>query len=139
MSKTHMPNISQVMLQKNQFPVVNEKIILKQAIEEMNRWRLGIVCVCNSKGNLMGVVTDGDLRRKILNIQKPLPSLFLDDVIEHCIKKPVVISLNSNLTDAIDLMGTREIWDVPVIDDNNVLIGLLHLHPIVAALINNQS
>lgn len=139
MSKTDFPNIYQVMLKINQFPVVNEKIIFKQAIEEMNRWRLGIVCVCNSKGNLKGVVTDGDLRRKILNIQKPLPSLFLDDVIEHCIKKPVVIPLNSNLTDAIDLMGSKEIWDVPVIDDNKVLIGLLHLHPIVTALINNQS
>ena len=138
MSKMKLPNISQVMLNKNQFPIVSEKTILKKAIEEMNKWRLGIVCVCSSEGHLKGIITDGDLRRKIVNIQKPLPSLFLDDVIKHCVKNPEVISSNSCLTEVINIMGAKEIWDIPVTDDNNTLIGLLHLHPIVDALIKNK-
>jgi CBS domain-containing protein len=139
MSKNKLPELSDVMLKKHQFPIVNEKTILKQAIEEMNKWRLGIICVCNAKGQLMGIITDGDLRRKILNIQKPLPSLFLDDVIIHCIQSPQVISEKSSLIDVVDIMGSKGIWDLPVTDDENVLIGLLHLHPIVDALIKDKT
>ena len=100
--KEKLPKLTEVMLLKHQFPIVNEKTILKEALEEMNKWRLGIICVCCDQDELKGVITDGDLRRKILNIQKPLSSLFLDDVIDHCVKEPQVISSKSDLQEAIN-------------------------------------
>ena len=68
-----------------------------------------------------------------------MPSLFLDDVIIHCIQSPQVISEKSSLIDVVDIMGSKGIWDLPVTDDENVLIGLLHLHPIVDALIKDKT
>ena len=68
--------ICDVMLPLNRFPVIRERVILKEALEEMGSSRLGIVCIVNEEKKLMGVLTDGDLRRKLLKVQKPF-QLFL--------------------------------------------------------------
>ena len=74
-------NIKDVMLSLDFFPVVSEKIILKEALEEMSNKKLGIACVVDNNFKLLGIITDGDIRRKILSIQKPLSSIFIDDCI----------------------------------------------------------
>ena len=58
----------------DKIPIVNEKTILKEALEEMNKYEIGISCVVNTQGKLIGIITDGDIRRKILRIQKPVLS-----------------------------------------------------------------
>ena len=79
----------------------------------------------------MGVITDGDIRRKILNIQKPFSALLNDDLILHINKKPKKVKLRSTLSNALGIMRRNLIWDLPVVDKNNILQGMLHLHPVV--------
>ena len=68
--------VNDVMLPLNRFPVIGERVILKEALENMGFSRLGIVCIVNEEKKLLGVLTDGDLRRKLLKVQKPF-SAFL--------------------------------------------------------------
>mgnify|MGYP003330082119 CR=1 FL=1 len=48
---------------------------------------LGIACIVNSQKELKGVFTDGDIRRLILKVQKPIAALFVDDVKDYSTKK----------------------------------------------------
>ena len=59
------------------------------------------------------------------------PFLLLgDDLILHINKKPKKVLNNSNLDKAWNIMK-NSIWDLPVVDKNNKLKGMLHLHPVV--------
>ncbi len=127
-------NIKDVMLSLDKFPVIKDTVILKEALEEMSIKKIGIACVINSDFKLLGIITDGDIRRKILSIQKPLSSFFIDDCIDHAILSPQTINLNDTLEFAVDLMGEKKVWDLPVLE-NGILKGLLHLHPLVKLLL----
>ena len=127
-------NIKDVMLSLDKFPVVTKNVIFKEVLEEMGNKKLGIACVVDENYKLLGILTDGDIRRKILSIQKPLSSIFIDDCLDHAILSPKTISIDDPIIDAVNLMGENKIWDLPVVE-NGILKGLLHLHPMVKALI----
>ena len=128
--------ISNVMIPIGEFPVVTEKTILKEALEEMDNFRLGVACVINNDSHLLGILTDGDIRRKLLSVQKPLSAFFVDDAIKHAIVNPIVVSPSHSLYESVVLMGKKRVWDLPVVK-NNKLVGLLHLHPVVKELLSN--
>jgi len=127
-------NVGNVMLLPEKFPVVKENAIVKEALEKMDAFRLGIVCITDNDEQLLGIITDGDIRRKLLAVQKPLPAFFIDDAINQAIKNSFTVSSDMSLIEAVNLMEKKQVWDLPVVDDNK-LIGLLHLHPAVKALL----
>jgi CBS domain-containing protein len=129
--------VADVAMPLGQFPVLNEKTLLKTALEEMSKSRLGIACVTNSDGMLMGILTDGDIRRKLLTVQKPFSAFFGDDVIDHVTRSPSTVDIGDSLISAVNLMEEKKIWDLPVVDSTGKLVGLLHLHPVVQALLEN--
>lgn len=131
-------HVKDVMLSLDKFPVVRENLFFKEALDVMNEKKLGITCIVDQDQYLKGILTDGDIRRKLLKIQKPLSALFVDDCIEHAILSPVVTSPESSLKDAVDIMEQKQIWDLPVVDGNGKLVGLLHLHPVVQALLKEK-
>ena len=126
--------VGDVMLGFGSFPVVTENTILKEALEKMDDFRLGIACIIGQNNQLSGIITDGDIRRKILSVQKPLAAFFIDDVINQSIKSPITASSDTSLIDAVDLMENKQVWDLPVIDDGK-LVGLLHLHSVIKVLL----
>jgi CBS domain-containing protein len=127
--------VSEVMMPLDRIPLIGETVILKEALEEMGRSRLGIVCIVNADSRLLGILTDGDIRRKLLKVQKPFSAFFVDDALDHAIRSPLTIQPSETLVHAIDLMGEKQIWDLPVVNDHGILVGLLHLHPAVQALL----
>lgn len=132
-------SVLSVMLDKSRFPVVAEKTLLKEVLEEMSRLNLGIACLVNHDGILTGIITDGDIRRKLLKTQKPFSAFFVDDAIDHAIRKPTSISSTQTLVSAVALMGQKQVWDLPVVGANGELEGLLHLHPAIEALLEGFS
>ena len=130
--------VSEVMMGLDRVPVIKEAVILKEALEEMGRTRLGIVCIVNGDNKLLGILTDGDIRRKLLKVQKPFSAFFVDDALDHAIRSPMTIKPGDTLIYAVDVMEQKQIWDLPVVDDKGLLVGLLHLHPAVQALLENQ-
>ena len=123
-----------IMLKLGDFPVVPYNMILKEALEEMNKYNLGVACLVNKKNILKGIITDGDIRRKLLRDQKPFSAFFVDDSIKHAVKKPKSSSPNKNIKETLKMMNKNEIWDLPIVQ-NKKLVGLVHLHPVMRKLI----
>jgi len=130
--------VGDVMVPLNLFPVIGEKLILKEALEEMGRKRLGIACIVNEENRLLGIITDGDLRRKILKVQKPFSAFFIDDALDHAIRSPITANPDQTLELAVENMEEKQVWDLPVVDFSGNLVGLLHLHPAVKALLGKK-
>ena len=128
--------VKDVMIHVGKFPIIKKTTILKEALTEMGEANLGLVCIVNENKELMGLITDGDLRRKLLKVQKPFSSFFIDDALIHAKKNPITCSPDDELKKIVNLMGEKQIWDLPVVDKNKKLVGLLHLHPAVKKLID---
>ena len=126
--------VGDVMLGLDSIPVISEPTIFKVALQEMGNKRLGIACVVNDQDNLSGIITDGDVRRKLLKVQKPFSAMLVDDAIEH----PITTSPNDSLLHAITIMEDKQVWDLPVVDDNGRLVGLLHLHPAIKMILEAE-
>ena len=127
--------VKDVMIPVGKFPIVKKTTILKEALTEMGEANLGLVCIINDNQELIGLITDGDLRRKLLKVQKPFSSFFIDDALIHAKKNPITCSPHDELKKIVNLMGEKQIWDLPVVDENKKLFGLLHSHPAVKKLI----
>ena len=127
--------VGEVMMDYGSFPIVSQKELLKETIIEMSYYGLGIACIVDSQKKLKGVFTDGDIRRLILKVQKPIAALFVDDVQDYSTKRYSSVLPNTSLREAIIIMEKLNIWDLPVVDENKVLKGLLHLHPALKKLL----
>jgi CBS domain-containing protein len=131
-------NVKDVMLPLDRFPVVGKTVMLKEALDVMNNLRLGIACIVDSDNKLLGILTDGDIRRKLTQVQKPLSALFVDDALDHAIHSPVTSKPDDTLDNAVETMEAQKIWDLPVVNDHGILLGMLHLHPVVETLLQER-
>ncbi len=130
--------INNLILSYSKSAVVEEKTILKEALEKMILSKIGIACVVNKNNILMGVITDGDLRRKLLTNQKPWSALLNDDAIDHCEKKPITIRDNDSIKKAINIIRKKKIWDLPVLDKDGKFVGILHLQNILDVMMKEK-
>ena len=130
--------VKNYMMNLNDSPIVKTNQIMKEVIDQMDKHRLGIVNVLEDDNTLKGVITDGDLRRILLRDQKPLSAILVEDAIKYCVKNPLTIYENEFLIDSINLMNEKQIWDLPVVNKENKLIGLLHLHTAIKNYIEAQ-
>ena len=128
--------VKDCMIDINSSPVVKSQQILKEAINQMETHKIGIVNVIDENFKLIGVITDGDLRRTLLREQKPLAALLIEDVDKYIKRSPLTIFDNDLLINSINLMNEKKIWDLPVINDQNNLVGLLHLHTAIKKYLN---
>ena len=128
--------VKDCMIDINSSPVVKSQQILKEAINQMETHKIGIVNVIDENFKLIGVITDGDLRRTLLREQKPLAALLIEDVDKYIKISPLTIFVNVLLINSINLMNEKKIWDLPVINDQNNLVGLLHLHTAIKKYLN---
>ena len=127
--------VQDVMMNCDSFPIVDERELVRETIIEMCNYGLGVACIVDTNNKLKGVFTDGDIRRLILKVQKPIAALFVDDVKVYCTKIYASITPDTSLKSAILLMEELNIWDLPVVDDEKNLKGLLHLHPALKTLL----
>lgn len=128
--------VKDCMIDINSSPVIKSQQILKEAINQMETHKIGIVNVIDENFKLIGVITDGDLRRTLLREQKPLAALLVEDVDKYIKRSPLTIFDNDLLISSINLMNEKKIWDLPVINDQNNLVGLLHLHTAIKKYLN---
>ena len=96
--------VGDVMLAADATPQTKDTTMLKEALELMDQHRLGIVCITSADGTLNGIITDGDIRRMLNAVQKPIGALMSDDVINHAVRTPIAVSSKTPLKEAVALM-----------------------------------
>lgn len=114
----------------SEIPVLEENASLKKALDAMNQKCLGIACFVNNAGILKGLLTDGDLRRLLLTKQSPLPALLISDALSFGNTNPSVAYQDDEITKLQEIMNSKQIWDLPIVDMSNKLIGLVHRHDV---------
>lgn len=119
--------VREIMLVGEKIPVVSVGTPLEVAIEEIDKKRLGCVLIIDKLQNLLGIITDGDLRRILLKY-KSFKNLKVEEVMT---KKPKVIEENSLAYEALELMEKHLITVLPVVNYDQKLVGILHLHDIL--------
>ena len=115
----------------NKIPFINENIKMKTALQIMNSKKLGILVVRNKKKMTVGIVTDGDLKRKIQKY-KDIKDLKIKNVMT---KNPLSIDSNELAARALNLMNSnqKKITSLCVYTKGNKskTIGVIHLHQIL--------
>lgn len=112
----------------SKLPLISKEDNLKKALDLMTEKRLGIALIIDSDKKLLGVLTDGDLRRLLLTRQDPLPALLVSPAITYGSKNPKSISVDTTIDLAREKMVAEEIWDLPVVSSDGVVLGLVHRH-----------
>jgi arabinose-5-phosphate isomerase len=106
-------------------PRVGPDTAMKDVLFEMSRKRLGLTTVTDGDGRLLGMISDGDLRRQIERHGKNL----LDHTAAECMtKSPVLIGRRELATRALDVMESRKITALLVTGPEGRIEGVLHLH-----------
>jgi len=116
--------VEALMHQAAQLPSVPSTASLADAVRELNAKRLGMTCIVDEQGRLVGVLTDGDLRRRVLQTDAPLAG----GVREAMTPDPVTIAPDALATEALKWMEQRKITALPVVDARRRLLGVIHLH-----------
>lgn len=105
-------------------PRVAVSTTLAEAVREMSVKGLGMTCVVDAAGRLVGVLTDGDLRRRMLTTERPLDGMVSDAMT----RTPITIAPNSLAGDALRVLEERKITSLAVVDDERRLVGVLQIH-----------
>lgn len=129
LGKRLLLKVEEIMHKRNEVPIINQKASLKSALLEMTQKKLGMTTVVDDDNLLVGIFTDGDLRRTFesaVNIE----SINIRTVMT---KHPKTISRNLLAADALNLMETHKITSLIIIDDHQSPEGIIHIHDILRA------
>jgi arabinose-5-phosphate isomerase len=127
--KTLLLRVKELMHTGDENPVVNENVSLKEAIYEMTSKGLGMTSVAGNKGKLVGIVTDGDLRR-ILERESNVINLPVKKVMT---RNPKTIAEDTLAAQALMIMEKYSITSLVAVDDKQRPFGVIHLHDILKA------
>jgi len=121
--------IQDVMRTGEQLPFVKPDTALRDGLLEMSRKGLGMTAVVDDEMHVLGIFTDGDLRRT-LDRDADLRSRAMSEVMTA---NPRTIKAELLAAEAVHLMETARITQLLVVDDQNVLIGALNVHDLLRA------
>ena len=121
--------IEHIMHSHKSMPIVSHNASLKEALMEMTSKRLGITTVIDANHKLIGVFTDGDLRRT-LEHDSNFHCLSIQDVMTTKFK---TANKSQMETEALLLMEQNQISVLPVVNESLALEGIIHLHDIIKA------
>jgi len=116
--------LTDVMHGKNELPLVNENTLMSKALLVMTNKSFGCVGVINNSKNLIGIITDGDLRR---NMNKNIINKKASEVMT---KKPKVVKEDTLVGEALNLMNSTKITSL-FICANTKPIGIVNVHDLL--------
>ena len=105
-------------------PIVRVSTPMADVFHEMSSKRLGMTCVVDAEGRLVGVFTDGDLRR----LMSRTPNVLSLTAGEAMTPRPFTISRELLAVEALRIMETNKITSVVVVDGQRAVEGVVHLH-----------
>lgn len=121
--------VSDLMYNESDTPMISANVLLPQALLEMTTKGLGMVTIIDDDQNLLGVFTDGDLRRAI-DEEHDLRNIRIIDVMTAGGHTTTADTLAFN---AVALMQQNRITTLPVVNEKNRLIGAISMHTLLGA------
>jgi arabinose-5-phosphate isomerase len=123
----HLPKkfkrVDQLMTSGAESPIVGTATRLADVIEEITTKRLGMTCVVDDAGALVGVITDGDLRRHLT-----APDLLTRTAGDVMTRYPRTITRDTLAAEALNILERHKITSLVVVDGARTVQGVLHLH-----------
>ncbi len=110
-------------------PIVRQDAKIKKVLVAITRARAGSASVVDAKGRLVGIFTDGDLRRHL----ETHPRLIECEVRHVMTKNPTVITKDRLAAEAFDILRSKRIDELPVVDNKKRPVGLLDVQDILKA------
>jgi len=114
-------------------PAVSEATLIKDAIYEISSKKMGITSVLDGAGKLVGVISDGDLRRWMERTEKTGENLLSKKAKDIMTKNPKVITREALAAEAVAIMERNSITCLIVADHDAKPEGVIHLHDLLKA------
>ena len=123
--------IGDVMRKGDENPIISHEQPVEEMIVQMTAFLVGAISVVNRRGELMGLVTDYDIR-KALASRKGIASMKITDIMNP---SPIVVHSDQMAVEALELMRSRKkpITVLPVLNGKKKVIGMVHIHNLIAA------
>lgn len=125
-----LTHVADVMRQGDELPVCTPDTLFTDALLEISRKRMGMVVVLDDGQRILGIFTDGDLRRVFSREQLDIASLKIGDVMTP---DPITIAPGALAAEAVRIMESRRITQILVADADRRLQGALHFHDLLTA------
>ena len=113
------------LLELNEKPAVSLNSGIKEVIIEISKKRLGVTAVIENN-KIVGIITDGDLRRMLANTED-FSKLYAKDIMS---KAPKTINVSAMAIEAMEIMELNEISQL-LVQDNEQYVGVVHLHDLI--------
>jgi arabinose-5-phosphate isomerase len=123
--------VEDVMRKDEENPIIHVDRTAREMLVQVTAFRVGAISVVNAGGELLGLVTDYDIR-KALESGRDLLSLKIADIMNP---SPDVVFSDEKAVDALEKMKERNkpTAVVPVLDRNRKVVGMVHLHDLISA------
>ncbi|MBR6722437.1 KpsF/GutQ family sugar-phosphate isomerase [bacterium] len=118
-----------LMITGDRMPVVSDSLSFTSVINTISEFKLGMAMIVDASGQLTGVLTDGDIRRTIIK-HSDTSSLQVKDVMTV---NPKRITSDAYAASALNLMEKFSITALAVVDENNIPVGVIHVHDLLRA------
>src|SRR5262249_26781051 len=105
-------------------PVVTTTTKMPDVIYEMSSKKLGMSCVVDEQNALVGIITDGDLRRHMTGATNLLTRAAADIMTRN----PVTVSRETLAAEALNILERHKITSLVVVDGAKTVQGVVHLH-----------
>ena len=123
-------HVSDLMMTENRkLPIASENTPFKELIQLISDYKLGMAMIVDSSGRLSGVLTDGDIRRTVLKYPD-INDLLAKNVMTV---NPKTVQVDDFAATALHCMEKYSITTLPVVNDDNTPIGVVHIHDILKA------
>ncbi len=130
LGKRLLLHVADVMQKGDDIPRVQEAASLNEALVEMSRKGLGMTTVVDAQNKLLGIFTDGDIRRLLDHGTINIKEINIRDVMKTgCLS----IEQHKLAAEALEIMDSKRINALPVVDDQQHVIGALNMHTLLRA------
>ncbi|MBJ9704787.1 KpsF/GutQ family sugar-phosphate isomerase [Acinetobacter calcoaceticus] len=133
LGKRLLLHVKHLMHTGDELPKVSPNTPMNQVLYEISNKRLGLTTIVDDEEHLLGIFTDGDLRRLIDKQQGFDVNLPVSEVMT---KKPSTISQEARAVEALQQLNLKKISQFVVVDDQNKVIGVISMHDLIQAGVN---
>jgi len=128
LGKRLITTVEDLMAKNKDLPVVSQDMTLSDTLIEISSKGLGVALVVEKK-RLVGIFTDGDLRRTLNQVKDPLNK----KIENYMTKRTKTILKNKLAIEALDIMQKNKIYSIAVVDSKKIPVGIIRMHDLVEA------